>query len=186
MSGRGRFGSSAAGTAAASTDRIADIYRTTVESLSRMLRRNLGDGPPDPEDVAQRAYQKLLERETLDDIENVEAYLWRTARNIVFNEHRSQTVRNRYDYELEQLFFVADGADSNPERVVSGREQLLLIRQTLAAMPERRRRIFILHRVEGLSIAAAGRALGIGPTAARKHIARAMTDLDERLKDYRG
>jgi len=50
-------------------------------------------------------------------------------------------------------------------------------------MPERRRRAFVLHRIEGLTITATGRQLKISATAARKHIARAMADIDERLSE---
>lgn len=150
-----------------------------------MLRRYLGDGPPDPEDIAQQAFQKLMERPSLDDIRNVEAFLWRTARNLVYNERRSHALRTRYDYELEQLFFALSGADLGPQRVVSARQQMNLVRQTLLDMPERRRRILLLHRVDGLSIAAAAREVGISESAARKHIARAMADLDEQLSEYR-
>ncbi|MEL7044947.1 MAG: sigma-70 family RNA polymerase sigma factor [Pseudomonadota bacterium] len=170
---------------ATSTDGIAEIYHRTVGPLAAMLRRHLGKGPPDPDDIAQQAYQKLMERPSLDDISNVDAFLWRTARNLVYNERRVEAVRSRYDYELEQIFFPLGGADPGPERVVKAEAQLKVVRETLLAMPERRRRIFLLHRVDGLSMAAAGRELGVSESAARKHIARAMADLDERLSEHR-
>ncbi|MEM1191674.1 MAG: sigma-70 family RNA polymerase sigma factor [Pseudomonadota bacterium] len=169
----------------AASDGIAEIYHKTIGPLAAMLRRHLGGGPPDPEDIAQQAYQKLIERPSLDDIVNVEAFLWRTARNLVYNERRVEAVRSRYDYELEHIFFTAEGADPGPERVVKAEAQLNVVREALLAMPERRRRIFLLHRIDGMSVAAAGREVGVGETAARKHIARAMADLDERLSEHR-
>lgn len=159
------------------------IYRETLQSLIAMLRKSFGNGPPDPEDIAQQAYQRLLERARLDDIENLEAFLWRTARNLFFNEQRKQAVRSRYDYELEQFFFPTQGFDSDPERVHIAEEQISLVRQALQAMPERRRRAFVLHRIDGLSIAATGRELKISATAAGKHIAKAMADIDRRLSE---
>lgn len=164
---------------------ITEIYHKTIGPLASMLRRYLGAGPPDPDDIAQQAYQKLMERDSLDDIENVEAYLWRTARNLVYNERRVESTRSRYDYELEQIFFTAAGADPGPERVVKAEAQLKIVRETLLEMPERRRRIFLLHRIDGMSVAAAGREVGVGETAARKHVAKAMTQLDERLSEHR-
>lgn len=160
---------------------VAALYRQTIRPLASMLRKHLGDGPPDPDDIAQLAFQKLIERPTLADIDNVEAFLWRTARNLVFKERRAQNVRARYDFEVEQLYFALRGYDPDPERVVSAKEQIDLVKTMLQSMPERRRRAFVLHRVEGLTIAATARRLKISATAAGKHIARAMADIDDAL-----
>lgn len=160
---------------------IAQLYRQTIRPLASMLRKHLGDGPPDPDDIAQLAFQKLIERPTLADIKNVEAFLWRTARNLVFKERRAQDVRARYDFEIEQLYFALRGYDLDTERVVSAREQVNLVKAALRSMPERRRRAFVLHRIDGLTIAATARRLKISATAAGKHISRAMGDIDELL-----
>ena len=146
-----------------------------------MLRRVFGDGPPDPDDIAQLAFQKLLERSDLSDIRNLKGFLWQTARNLVFKSKRDQEVRTRNSLEYEQLFFPSKGDDLGPERVISAREQIKLINEALRAMPERRRRAFVLHRIDGLSIAATARQLKIGPTAAGKHISRASAQIDEVL-----
>ena len=160
---------------------IAQLYRQTIRPLASMLRKHLGNGPPDPDDIAQLAFQKLIERPTLTDIKNVEAFLWRTARNLVFKERRAQDVRARYDFEIEQLYFVLRGYDLDAERVVSAREQVNLVKTALRSMPERRRRAFVLHRIDGLTIAATARRLKISATAAGKHIGRAMADIDALL-----
>ncbi|MEM9529449.1 MAG: sigma-70 family RNA polymerase sigma factor [Pseudomonadota bacterium] len=159
-------------------------YREMLRTITTLLRKSFGSGPPDPEDIAQQAYRKLLERKRLDDIGNLEAFLWRTARNLVFKDYRAKAVRSRYDYELEQLYFPSRGCDLDPERVGIAKEQVNQVRQVLLAMPERRRRAFVLHRIEGLSIAETGRRLKISATAAAKHIARAMASIDQRLSDY--
>lgn len=160
---------------------IAQLYRQTIRPLASMLRKHLGDGPPDPDDIAQLAFQKLIERPTLADINNKEAFLWRTARNLVFKERRAQDVRARYDFEVEQLYFALRGYDPDPERVVSAKEQINLVKTMLQSMPERRRRAFVLHRIEGLTIAATARRLKISATAAGKHISRAMAEIDDLL-----
>jgi RNA polymerase sigma-70 factor (ECF subfamily) len=52
-----------------------------------------------------------------------------------------------------------------------------IVQSVLRAMPEQRRRAFILTRVEGLSHGDAARRLGISRPAVSKHVARAMDDL---------
>lgn len=160
---------------------LAAAYPKIFRTLITMLRKSFGSGPPDPEDIAQQAYRKLLERERTDDIQNLDAFLWRTARNLVFKDQRAKAVRSRYDYEVEQLYFPSRGCDLDPERVGIAKEQVNQVRQALLEMPERRRRAFVLHRIEGLSIAETARQLKISATATGKHIARAMAGIDERL-----
>ena len=160
---------------------LVELYTESATPLTAMLRRAFGDGPPDPDDIAQLAFQKLLERQDLSDIRNLKAFLWRTARNLVFKAKRSQEVRVRNDSEYEQRCFRSGGDDLDPERVISAKEQIKIINEALRAMPERRRRAFVLHRIDGLSIAATARQLKIGPTAAGKHISRASEQIDEVL-----
>ena len=154
--------------------------------LTAQLRRQFGDGPPDPEDIAQQAFQRLMERDGLDDIENLRAFLWRTSRNLLLNEKRSQKVRGRYDFEIESLYFPPGGDDLSPERVLLARQQLQSVNACLAAMSEKRRKALMLHRMEGLNVAAVARQLGVSRTAAAKHIARATADLDACLADAAG
>ena len=53
--------------------------------------------------------------------------------------------------------------------------------EALRTMPEKRRRIFILNRLEGLSYTEIARRTGIGRTAVTKHVARATADIDAAL-----
>ncbi|MEM0921558.1 MAG: sigma-70 region 4 domain-containing protein [Pseudomonadota bacterium] len=55
------------------------------------------------------------------------------------------------------------------------------INDVLRRMPDSRRRAFLLHKVEKLSIAEVARKLKIGKTTAYKHILRATRDIDLHL-----
>lgn len=161
---------------------LAGLYDRHARVVTASIRRLFGNGPPDPEDVTQLAFQKLLERDDRHSIRNPEAFLWRTARNLLLNEKRSQGVRSKYDYDVEQLFFAPGGDKSNPECVVAAREQIHVINQALLAMPEKRRRAFMLHRVEGLNVSEVARRLGLSRTAVNKHLARAFATVDSVLQ----
>ena len=159
-------------------DGIRAFYRDHADRLSATLRKIYGDGPPDPDDICQQAFQKLIERGDLGSIVNLKAFVWRTARNLVLKAKRADDVRARYDYEVEQIYFPLKGDDSTPERVIVARDQLKAINALLLAMPEKRRRAVILHRVDGLSVAEVGRRLGISRSTAAQHVARGVADLD--------
>ena len=165
--------------------RVSLLYTEYAQELVGYLRKVFGDGPPDPEDVAQTAFEKLAKTD-LSQIKNVKAFLWRTARNLTLTEKRNRGVRSRYDFEVEHLFFALHGSESDPQRVLQVKQQLKIINEALRLMPERRRVAFLLHRVDGLNFAAVGRRLGVSRKMARKHVARAVIDLEDALSDSGG
>ncbi|MEQ3747432.1 MAG: RNA polymerase sigma factor [Henriciella sp.] len=161
------------------------LYRDHWTALASSLRRTFGDGPPDPDDIAQQAFQKLIEREQLSDIRSIKGFLWRTARNLMINAKRSRATRSRYDFEIEQLYFPSRGVNSTPEAVFSANQELRAINNVLRAMPEKRRRAFILHRVEGLSVSEVARRLRLSRSPTDRHIRRAAEDIQMCLSNLR-
>ena len=143
-----------------------------------------GDGPPDPDDVAQEAFRRLIERDDLSSIKNLKAFVWRSARNIFLSGKNRESMRSRHDYEVEQLYFAIKGYDSTAETVIGAKEQLKKIDEVLANMPRMRRRAFVLHRMEGFTIAEVGRQLGISRPGASKHITRAVADIEAAVAEY--
>ncbi|MEM1020996.1 MAG: sigma-70 family RNA polymerase sigma factor [Pseudomonadota bacterium] len=165
---------------------IRTLYEQHSPVLIAALRKDFGDGPPDPEDIAHQAFQKIIERAKLSEISDVPGFLWRTARNLVLTDKRAQSVRSRHAYVVEQLFFPQEGSVSTPETVFNAKQQLDLINAVLLAMPNTRRRIFMMHRVEGLKVADIARRLRMSRPGAAKHLARAVADIDEALKAQMG
>lgn len=162
-------------------DAISDLYSTNSGDLSAYLRKVYGDGPPDPDDIAQQAFERLAAYKDIDRIKNLKAFLWRTARNLLLTYKRNSDARSKYDFEIEHLFFAAKGSEESPERVLEVRQQLLIIEKALAVMPTRRRDAFLLHRVEGLNLTETGKRLGVTRHAIVKHIARASVDIETAL-----
>ena len=163
------------------TIRLKAAYDLHASAITAGLRKTFGDGPPDPEDVTQQAFQRLIERKTLDDIDSIKAFLWRTARNLILNEKKKIAVRSKYDFELEHIFFPSRGDNQSQEAVSSAKEELRAINEVLRRMPERRRRAFILHRIEGLTISETARRLRIARSAADRHILKAASEIQIRL-----
>lgn len=160
---------------------IAALYRDHAPALVASLRNTFGSGPPDPAEVAHQAFHKLIERKDCSDILNLKAFLWRTARNTFLKAIKKRHVRSHYDFEVEQIFFPTRGDNSTPEKVLEVEQELREINKVLRIMPEKRRHAFLLHKVEGLSVSAVARRLGISRTPAQKHITRAAHQIDLHL-----
>lgn len=165
-----------------SEQRLAALYQQSFEELVAYLRKVFGEGPPEPNDVAQQAFERLTRQNDLSKVKNLKAFLWRTARNLVLTERRNSETRSKYEYEIEQLYFANRGNENTPERVLEVKQQLETINLALRDMPERRRQALIWNRIDGLNVAAVARRLGMTRAGAAKHIARAALDIDSALK----
>lgn len=160
---------------------IDSLYRTYFDALVLGLRSRFGAGPPDPEEVAQQAFARLYARDTLDDIDDLEGFVWIASRNIIMSEKRAEKTQARNQTDVAQRFFGERSECLDPQRVLMGEEQIAMVLRALENMPERRRRIFELHRVDGLSLKEAGARSGVSQSAAHRHIALAMAAIAEAL-----
>ena len=165
---------------------LEGLYRDHRDELVDFLRRQFGAGPPDPEDIAQLAFEKLLRRKTFSDLSSVRAFLWSTAKNLSISSLRRNKARANCDCEVQRLYFASSGDEISPARVVEVEQQLLIIAAALRHMPENRRQTFVLHRIEGLNKAEVARRLGISRTAVVKRLARAAAEIDDALEAHSG
>ena len=159
------------------------LYARQHRSLVNYLKKTLGGGPPDPEDVAQAAFVKLAERGNLSRIRNLSAFLWRTAQNIVTSDFRAAAVRRARAKDIAEIFVqsAADGLDA--ERVLMAKDELDVVFAVLKAMPAKRRKILLMSRLEGHSNAEIARRLGLARSTVSEHLARAMLELDAAMNE---
>lgn len=150
-------------------------------SLLRFFRRRVRD-PAEAEDLVQDVFVRLAQRGSLNDLDNLAAYIFETASSVVVDRGRRRRTRaaDVHDpFDAEQH----GGADFAPDRVLEGRERLRRASAILLELPERTRHIFMLRRMEGLRYQDIASRLGISVSAVEKHMQRAMTYLIQRLGD---
>jgi RNA polymerase sigma-70 factor (ECF subfamily) len=151
------------------------FYARHWGELCHYIKKHFGPGPPDPEDVAQEAFMKFAAVNECETIDNPRAYLFRTAHNVLVDEHRRLALRRAAPNDTE-MQPISD--DRTPERVLIGQERLEILTRSLRAMPASRRRSFLLNRLQGLSCAAIARLTGYSESAVKKHIGVALTELE--------
>jgi len=74
-------------------------------------------------------------------------------------------------------------AEPDPERICLDRDRVRRAERALAAMPARRREVFLAARLDGLPHAAIAARFGITTATVQKHIARAMISLAAAMAD---
>ncbi|WP_417466152.1 RNA polymerase sigma factor [Kordiimonas sp.] len=158
--------------------RITGFYKDNFQTFVTELRASFSSSPSEAEDVAQRAFEKLIHHSPrAGRIENIRAYLWRIARNIMISDYRKQKASLTRDHDFTEAVSSQEGDLLTPERVLEAKEQMQLAWSILEAMPDQRRRAFSLVRLEGLSHAEAAARLGISRPAVTKHVAKATSAL---------
>ncbi|MEM6898531.1 MAG: RNA polymerase sigma factor [Pseudomonadota bacterium] len=161
---------------------ISALYSRFYSKLVDGLRRTYGAGPPDPEDVAQAAFARLGLKSNLEEVKDLEGYVWITARNMILTEKRREATRARNKGEVESRFFGSTCNELEPERVLIAKEEVSILQSALDQLSTRRRTLFLLHRVQGLSVAETARQCGVSRTAAVRHIALATRHLQTALE----
>lgn len=141
--------------------------------LLRYFTRKAGDGDA-AADVVQEAYARMLSLQHKGAaVLEPRALLYQTGRNLLTNQALRRAAERRM---LDTLALVS--ADSAPcvEQQVSARQQLERLVALLEGMPRKRRSVFILVRIHGLSYAEAARHMEISEIAIERHMTRALLD----------
>jgi RNA polymerase sigma factor (sigma-70 family) len=152
-------------------------YRSEAGNLLRYLRRKVGeDAAPD---LLQEVFLRTAKRRHLTVFNNPAAYLQRVARNLLIEYHHT---RRRWAAVIIPLEDHHDAA-SPPEQLEHLEAQRLMQRyeNAVASMPEKTRRIFLMHRVDELTYQEIHETLGITVKTVEYHMAMALARLAKRL-----
>ena len=144
------------------------------QEVRRWLRRTTKDGRED--DVIQEAYCRLAALPDPCSIAQPRAYFFQVARSIVLEQfRRDRVVRIDCVAEIDRLRIV--DATPSPERVAACREELVRVARIIGEMPMRRRMIFTMRKVEGLSQREISQRMGVTENVVEKEIAAGVRDL---------
>jgi RNA polymerase sigma-70 factor (ECF subfamily) len=146
------------------------FYRAQHDRLFHFFRRKVGrDEAPD---LVQEAFTCVLRSGAFDRLENPNGYLTRTARNLMINRARTWHRKGCMLYPLDE----ARDAPLAPEQEwkIEGRELRAAYRRALLALPPRTRRIFLMHRLKGMSYRAIAEQLSVGDKGVEYHMMRAL------------
>jgi RNA polymerase sigma-70 factor (ECF subfamily) len=156
----------------------------------RALRGYLGrffKNVADIEDVVQETYARLL---GLNDsaataVRNWHAFLFASARNVALDRIRKARI-----VSLDTLAEMgsADVLDQTPsaDEALNARQELGLLLETIASLPDRCRETLTLRKLYGLSQREIAERLGISESTVEKHVAYGVRLCAERMFAMRG
>ena len=137
---------------------------------SFIVRR--GAGPDEADDIIQEAFARLEAYTQAKEVCSQEAFLMRTALNLMRDRARRQRTAP-FDTVTLDLEAVAD-ASPQPDEIVRGRERLRRAQTGLDRLDDLSRRCLMARRIDELSYGEIAAREGITVAAAEKRVARAV------------
>ena len=122
------------------------------------------------------------ERENLQIFCSVKSYLYGAVRNEVLQYCEHREVRNRYREAMQASG--ESGISSGPEEQMEYKELEELINRTLEKLPERRRCIFKMHRMEGKKYAEIASLLTVSVKTVEAEMTKALKTLRKEVEKY--
>lgn len=162
---------------------VYELQKTEEGKLRRFFMRRFRNSS-EAADATQETFLRMLEVPQRTVIENPQAYLFQVAKSV------ARIASDRMSASAKVLALDVDGldvADDAPsqERVLNGRQCLLLMARAIEQLPRRCQEVFILSRVHGLSNGQIAELLGISRNMVEKHIIKALLRCrDVRLELY--
>ena len=174
-----------------SAGRVSDTVRLGLDGLARryygplmIFFRKRAPRAADAQDLVQQVFLRLSQYPKMDEIRNLEGYIFQTASNTLKDHFRAAAISNRYIAEKNFEIAAELGSGFSPERVLLAKESVGLLVDALQKLPARTRDVIILRCFEGLKHAEIARLQGISIRAVEKHIGRALAQLSDAI-DYK-
>ncbi len=179
----------------ASDDTLAERIRSGDESAfesliakhySSLLHYVIGrvNSADDAEDILQEIFVRLWRRrEEIQLHSEFRAYLFTAARNQLLNHQRSERRKQFVQHTIAQtsMFEI-------PEDIISSEvDQTALVQSlqiAIAALPDRAREVWELHRNHNLTYPEIAATLGLSINTVKSHMARAMAGIRAALGPF--
>jgi len=129
-------------------------------------------------DVAQEAFMKLWEKQLTLETNNVKHLLFKISRDIFISHYRKQ--KTALDFKLNAKPQIQA---QSPEDILQYEELKKTYNMALAAMPEKQRTVFLMHRLDGLKYAEIAENLELSVKAIEKRMKLAIEFLRKNIKN---
>ena len=153
----------------ASGHALTAIYHSESPRLLRYLRRRVGaDLVPD---IAQEVFTRAAASPQLLNLVNPGGFLCRIAQNILIDQAR---IRRRRIDPLPLIEAADAPCAPEQEHEIEASDLQLTVERALNRLPDRTRRIFVMHRFEEMAYREIRYELGISMAAVEYHMGKAL------------
>lgn len=169
-----------------SCQKIYELYARKVLNFIYRMAASVEEA----EDLTQETFLTVFQKlGTLKDDSKFEPWLFRVARNYVYQRYRSRPpvgvsidIQDEEGREVTQL---ADGRKTPDEAFQSG-ELERVVQKAIRALPEKYREVFVLSALQQLSYRRIAAIVGRSLASVKTDIHRARLQVRRQVKEYLG
>jgi RNA polymerase sigma-70 factor (ECF subfamily) len=156
------------------------LFRKYADRLCTFAAEYVGDGAA--EDIVQTVFCDVWERRgELSPKESVKAYLYRAVRNTSLDRLKHRDVKQEWEKEEKKR----SSHDWNkPVEDLQHQELRRAMKRAVAELPERRRMIYQMARLHGMTYAEIACALDISTKTVENQMGRALKTLRDKLEKF--
>lgn len=151
------------------------VFHTYAKDLKRFIFFKTKD-PDLTEDILQDCFVKLWDNCSKVDYDTVKPYLYKMAHNLFLNIVKHQAVQQKHKPNL-----IKERTDESPEYLMIEQEFYEKLQQTIAALPEKQREVFLLNRIEKKTYKDIAASLDISVKAVEKRMHSALKTMREHI-----
>jgi RNA polymerase sigma-70 factor (ECF subfamily) len=135
----------------------------------------------DADGLVQSVFMKVWEKRTeIDPEQSFSGYIFRIAKNSLLNKIKRKTNERVY---MDYLLSRPEDLSNSIEKNINYLELNLEIERLLEDIPVKRRRVFLLSRMEGLTYREIAAKLNISVNTVNTQISKTLEELRDRLAD---
>ena len=156
--------------------KVFDTYRNHVYAYSFSLLKDKLSA----EEIVQDVFLKIwLNRFNLNPELSFRSYIFTITKNLTFN---SISKASNYKKLKGELSFKTQNSYSPIEDLIHDKEYDRLKQEALNSLPAKRKKVFELSRIEGMSYMEISQELGISIQTVKNHMSKALNNMSDFLK----
>ncbi len=163
---------------------IYELYARKVLNFIYRMVNSVEEAEDLTQETFTAVYQKLG---SLQDAERFEPWLFRIARNFVYQRYRNKppamTPVDAVDEDGQPILQVED-ARKTPDEAFQAKELERVVKEAIASLPPKYREVFILSAIRHLSYQEIAEVVGRSLPSVKTDIHRARLEVRDRVKDY--
>lgn len=168
-------------TASSEIIRWVALHVVPQEPQVRGALRRAGVAEADIDDLIQDAYCRFAAMDSIAHVDRPGAYFMQTVKNLWRDQLRRARVV-RFEEVTEIATWLVEAEELGVEAAVAAREQMRMVEQLLADLPERCRTIFTLKRIEGLPQREIARRLGVSESIVENDVQKALRSIQRAVR----
>lgn len=135
------------------------------------------------EDITQDVFAMVWEKRTqLTGIDNLQAFLFVSARNKIYSRLRKLSSQDHYEQYLRQYF--QEIRHQSGEAAIYSRDLELQVQRAVQQLPPQQQRAFCLSRFQGLDHEQIALIMGVSRVTIKSYVVQALATLRKVLSHY--